>query len=368
MSTIALHSVQPLTTTKQTRQWRIASAVVPAALADITVTREETRELPPARILLLETVRLLEQEYGYASVRDLANLSGIGDEALMAGILVPLAEQGLLIVDGESVRQNPRLTVKGEEARIVVEREEQVCVFGTPPVPLHGIDRGRFRQLRAFDSDNASVAIDCATLEMWRTAFWDERTQRLQLNEPLKPRLYVLESTKHGQNDFFLRDERQTLRVSLSGEHPFVRQLHAQAQLILDAATVVLSPFGSLDPAGELRCNCEQWRRWRAVDGHETSEVILRGAIDVAVRVRCRPADGEAAQAMLLENVLAELNDETRPCTAGLVEFIAAGHLKSTLLRDYQLTAPTLREVESAAWESGRWELVYRISAPADGL
>lgn len=368
MNTIALHSVQPLAGSNRHRGWRIASAVVPAAVADLTVTREETRELSLARILLLETVRLLDQENGRASLCDLATFSGIGDEALMAGILVPLAEQDLVIVEGECVRQNPGLTIEGEEARIVVEREEQVCVFGSPLIPAHGMDRTRFRQLRAFDSDGPSIALDDATLETWRAGFWDARTQRLRLNEPLKPRLYVLESAEHAETEFVLRDERQRLRVSLSSEHPFAQQLHEQARAILDSVSALLSPYGSWDHAGELRCNGEQWRRWRGVDGHETSEVILRGAIDVAVSVRCRPADGEAARAMLLENVLAELDAKTRPCTTELVEEVTARQRKSPLLRDFEIATPTLQEVESAAWDSGRWELAYRIVAPADGL
>jgi hypothetical protein len=370
-STITLHSIQPLGGSTNSRPgWRIASAIVPATVADLTITREETRELTPARILLLETIRFLEQENGRVSVRDLTAVSGIGDEALMSGILAPLdqQQQNLIIVEGENVRQNPALTIDGAEARITVEREEQVCVLGSPPLPTHGIDRERFRQLRAFESSSTNIPVDAGTLEVWRTSFWDSRTQRLQLKEPLRPRLYVLESANHVETEFVLRDDQQRLRISLSGEHPFVHQLHAQARPILGAISAVLSPFGSWNHAGELRCNGEQWRRWRAADGHEMSEVILRGDIDVAVGVRCRPADQEAAQAMFLENVLAGLDAKSGPCTAESLETMTARQRQSPLLRDYNLAMPTLGDVGSAAWESGRWELAYRIAAPTDGL
>lgn len=369
MNNIAIHSIRPLAEDAASHGWRIASAVVPAATAELTVTREEVRELSPARVLLLETVRLLEQEGGRAKVTDLANFSGICDEALMAGILVPLADQGLVLIDGECVRQNPALTIDGDQARIVVEREEQVCVIGSPPVPGYGIDHQRLKKLRAFDADIATVPVGEAVLEDWRAEFWDARTHRLQLREPLQPRLYVLEGSATGDGVLELRDEKHNVRVNLPAEHPFLRQLLAEVRPILDAAPALLTQFGTWDAEqSELSCTGEQWRRWCAAQGSDFSEVILRGNIDVAIAVLCRPADTEAARAMLLENVVEELDANYGPCTDERVKFLTDRQRQSHLLRGHDLPTPTLTEVESVAWDSGRWELAYRIAGTADGL
>ena len=65
--------------------------------------------------------------------------------ALMAAILAPLADQGLVLIEGEYVRQNPALIIDGDDARLVVEREEEVGVIGSPPVPVLGLDHQRLR-------------------------------------------------------------------------------------------------------------------------------------------------------------------------------------------------------------------------------
>jgi hypothetical protein len=96
--------------------------------------------------------------------------------------------------------------------------------------------------------------------------------------------------------------------------------------------------------------------------------VILRGNIDVAIAVLCRPADTEAARAMLLENVVEELDANYGPCTDERVKFLTDRQRQSHLLRGHDLPTPTLTEVESVAWDSGRWELAYRIAGTADGL
>ncbi len=369
MSTTAIHTIRPLAETGAARNWRIASAVVPVAIAELTVTREEDRELSPARVLLLETVGLFEHESGRASVLDIADLSGIGDEALMASILVPLAEQGLVLIEGENVRQNPALRIDGNQARIVVEREERVCVIGSPPMPARAINRERLRRLAAFDADGTPAEVSNADLDSWRTAYWDDRTQRLQLREPLQPRMYVLEGCVGEENVFELRDEKHSVRVELPTEHPFLRQLRADARQIIDLCPDLLKPFGSWDAGeSELLCSGEQWMRWRKAHGSDISEVILRGDIDVAVTVRCRPADVEAARAMLLENILAELDTGNGQCRVEEVRQIADRQMQNQLLRGHDLSTPTLAEVESGAWVSGRWELAYRIAAPADGL
>jgi hypothetical protein len=90
--------------------------------------------------------------------------------------------------------------------------------------------------------------------------------------------------------------------------------------------------------------------------------------MDIAINVVCRPADMEAARAMLLEYVIEELDGGSAPCTLESVERLTNVRRHSDLLRGYQLPTPTLTEVESAAWNSGRWELAYRIATLADGL
>src|SRR6185295_1446440 len=96
--------------------------------------------------------------------------------------------------------------------------------------------------------------------------------------------------------------------------------------------------------------------------GSDFSEVILRGTVDVAIDVLCRPADAEAARAMLLENVIEELDAKYGPCTTEHVERLANQQRQSHLLHGHELPTPTLADVESAAWDSGRWELAYRIA------
>lgn len=371
MTTIAIHSIRSLASSEKSLGWRIASAVVSAAIADLTVTREEPRELSPARALLLETIRAIEQEEEgrRADVVSVGNLAGIADPALMAGILLPLAEQGLVIIDGEQVTQNPALIIEGDQARIIVDRQEEVCVLGSPPLPAHGIDRQLLKKLGAFDADTPEVGVSEGELEEWRAAFWDERTHRLQLREPLEPRLHVLEGWITGAGPLVLRDEKYRLRVNLPMDHPFMRHLLAEAQPILDAASHLLAPYGQWDAGkAELSCTGEQWKLWCEALGGDFSEVILRGALDLGLEVRCRPVDGRAAHAMLLENVMEGLDAGAEPCTMEEVERLTSRERQSPLLSGHDLSTPTLAEVEFFAWESGRWELAYRIAKTADGL
>ncbi len=371
MSATALHSIRPLDVDDNAlRGWRIASALAPVAIAELTVKREETREVSPARVLLLETVRLLEKERGSANVSELAKLTGVCDETLMARILVPLAEQELLLIEGECVRQNPALTIERNQARIVMERDEQVCVIGSPLVPILGIDLQPLKKLCPFDADGASVDVDAATLENWRGAFWNSSTHALKLREPLQPRQYVLEGrAAAGKYVLYLCDESVNVRVTFAVEHPFIKQLLVKVDPILDHATELLKPFGTWNAAKyELNCTGEQWGRWCTEQGSDHSEIILRGAVDIGMTVFCRPADTEAARAMLLENVLAELDDSYGQCTTEHVERVADRERRGHLLQGHDLPTPTLTEVEAAAWESGRWELAYRIAGPADRL
>ncbi len=340
------------------------------AIAELTVAHEEARDLSPARVLLLETIRLLEHESGRAKVAAIAEFSGIKDEALMASIFVPLADQGLVLIEGECVRQNPALIIDGVDARIVVEREEQVCVIGSPPVPIHGIDLQRVKRLRAFEVDTGAIDVSEETLEGWRVAFWDARTRRLQLRETLTPREYVLEGSLTGDGGLSLCDEQNRARVDISAEHPFMEQLRRAVRPILDAAPVLLRQFGDWDAdASTLRCTGAQWRRWCAAQGSDVAEVILRsGSMFVAIYVRCCPADGDSARAMLLENVMEDLDGNSSPCTADSIEHLTEKQRHGDLLRGHALPTPTLSEVDAGAWDSGRWELAYRIARTADGL
>jgi len=372
VSNTAIHSIRPLDIDRASHGWRIASAVVPVGIAELMVTREEMRELSPARVLLLETVRLLEQEGGSAKVSDLANFSGICDEAIMAAILVPLIDQGLLLNDGECVRQNPALTIDGDQARIVVDQEEQVCVIGSPPVPAHGIDRQRLKKLRAFEDGVASVAVSESALEDWRATFWDARTHHLHLREPLNWRLYVLEGHAIGDGVLYLRDDLDDeLKVCLNlpAGHPFLRDLLAEVQPILDAAPALLKQFGTWDSEkSELHCTGDGWRRWCGAKGSGCSEVILRSEIDVAINVICRPIDTDSARAMLLEKLVEDLDASGGRCTPEHVERLTEKHRRSDMFSGQELPTPTITEVESGAWENGRWMLAYRIAATADGL
>lgn len=366
---VAIHSLRPLANDTVERGWRIASAVVPVAIAELTVTREEVLELSPARGLLLKTLQLLEQEGRRVTLTDLANFSCICDDALMATILVPMVEQGLVLIDGGCVRQNPVLTIDGDQARVVVDRQEQVCVIGSPPQPAYGIDRQELKKLRAFDADAGTVTMSEAAIDGWRAAFWDARTHRLLLQKPLQPRLYVIEGRANGSDGLDLRDEQRTVAVNLPADHPFMERFLAEAQPILAAATVLLAQFGTWDAErAELHCTGEQWQRWCAAQGNACSEMILRGTIDVAVSVRCRPLDGDAARAMLLENLIQELDASRGPCSAERIERLTDRQRQSPLLRGHDLQAPTLAAIESAAWDSARWELAYRIAETADGL
>jgi hypothetical protein len=290
----------------------------------------------------------------------------------MAAILLPLVDQGLLLIDSECVRQNPALTIDGDQARIVVEREEQVCVIGSPPVPAHGIDRQRLKKLRAFEDGAASVAVSESVLEDWRAAFWDARTHRLRLREPLTSRLYVLEGHATGDGVLYLRDDLDDelkAFLNLPAGHPFMKDLLAEVQPILDAAPDLLKQFGAWDSEkSELRCTGEGWRRWCGAKGSGFSEVILRSDIDVAINVICLPVDADAARAMLLEKLVEELDASGGRCTPEHVERLTERHRRSHLLSGQELPTPTISEVESAAWESGRWMLAYRIAETADGL
>ncbi len=369
VSNIAIHSVRRLAASRASHRWRIASAVVPIAIAELTVTCEEVRELSPAAVLLLETLRLFENEGGHATVADLANFSGICDNAIMAAILLPLAGQGLVFIDGEFVRPNPALTIESDHARIVVEKEEQICVIGSPPMPGLGIDRQRLRMLHAFDTDTPSVTVGEADLDGWRAEFWEAGTHRLQLREPLQPRLYVLEGCATDDGVFQLCDDQQSVRFHLSAEHPFRKQLRAETRPILEAVPQLLSPFGIWDvEKSELLCTAEQWGRWCAAQGGDVSEVTFQGSIHVAIDVFCRPADAMAASAMLLSNVLEELDTGSGPCNTTEVERVVNHQRNHTMLLPHDLRLPTLIHVEAVAWESGRWELAYRIARTVDGL
>ena len=372
MSNIAIHyPIRPLEIDRASHGWRIASAVVPVGIAELMVTREEMRELSPARVLLLETVRLLEQEGGAAKVSDLANFSGICDEAIMASILVPLIDQGLLLRDGERVRQNPALTIDGDKARIIVEREEQVCVIGSPPVPVREIeiDRQRLKKLSAFENGSNSVAVSESTLEDWRVALEDVRIRRLNLREPLNPQLYVLEGRAAEDGGLYLRDDELKVCLNLPAGHPFLRDLLAEVQPILDAAPALLKQFGTWDSEkSELLCTGDGWRRWCGAKGSGCSEVILRSEIDVAINVICRPIDADSARAMLLEKLVEDLDASGGRCTPEHVERLTEKHRRSDMFSGQELPTPPITEVESAAWENGRWMLAYRIAATGDGL
>ena len=370
MTKIDIHSIRRHADQGSSHGWRIASASVPIAIAELTVAHEEARDLSPAHVLLLETIRLLEREGGRAKVATIAEFSGIGDEALMASIIVPLAEQGLVLIEGEIVQQNPALIIEGVDARIVVEREEQVCVMGLPPIPVYGIDLQRLKRLRAFEAEIGAIDVSEETLEGWRVAFWDARTRRLQLRETLRLREYVLEGSPTGDSGLYLCDGQNDARLDLSAEHPFMEQILGVVRPILDAVPVLLSQFGTWDAdTSTLRCTGEQWRRWCAAQGRDVSEVILQsGSTYVATYVRCCPADGDSARAMLLENVIEELDSSAAPCTAERIEHFAEKQRHGDLLRVHDLPTPTLSDVEASAWDSGRWELAYRIGRAADGL
>jgi hypothetical protein len=288
----------------------------------------------------------------------------------MASILVPLAERGLVLIEGECVRQSPALVLDGVEARVIVEREEQVCVIGHPPVPIHGVDLQRLRKLRAFEGDARRSEVSEETLESWRTAFWDEHTRRLKLRERPMSRLYVLEERARGDGGLYACDERNEVRLELPSEHPFIEQLHGSVRPILQTAPALLHQFGEWDAeASVLRCTGEQWTRWRAAQGREVSEVILRsGDTHVAMQVRCEPADGEAARAMLLENIIEELDSSAATFMVENIAKSAENQRGGDLLSAYDLATPTLDEIEAGAWDSGRWELAYRIARAADGL
>lgn len=153
----------------------------------------------------------------------------------------------------------------------------------------------------------------------------------------------------------------------LSAEHPFMEQLLGVVRPILDAVPVLLSQFGTWDAdTSTLRCTGEQWRRWWAAQGRDISEVILQsGSTYVATYVRCCPADGDSARAMLIENVIEELDSSSAPCTAERIEHFAEKQRHGDLLRVHDLPTPTLSDVEASAWDSGRWELAYRIGRAA---
>ncbi len=364
---IGIYQIRPLGQEHTFPRWRLASALVPVSVATFTVTREEDRVISPGHALLLETLRVLDRDAGHVKVSDVAKLSGIGDEARMAGILVPMAEQGLVHIDGERVRQNPLLTIDGQGARVLVEREEQVCLIGTPPVPCHGIDSQRLERLDAFENDTAMETVREDVLEHWRRSFWDSGARRLLLQSPLRARLYVLEGAVGDELHF--RDERDLVPVRLPEKHPFGELLESTARAILNAAASLLEPYGNWNAErSELHCTGEQWIRWRAAQGYDVSEVILRGAMDVAICVQCHPADAAAALAMLIEKVLEELDRGVGPCTREQVERVTEQLKQSPVLRGTMTATPTLAEIESAAWDAGRWELAYRIASVADRI
>jgi hypothetical protein len=180
----------------------------------------------------------------------------------------------------------------------------------------------------------------------------------------------VLEENATGDGGLNVRDEQNEVHLELPSEHPFIEQLHWSVGPILQAAPALLQDFGEWDAESSvLRCTGEQSTRWRAARGRELSEVILRsGDTHIAVQVRCHPADGEAARAMLLENVIEELDSSAASFMVEDIAKSAANQRGGDLLSAYDLATPTLDEIEAGAWDSGRWELAYRIARAADGL
>ncbi len=368
----SLHSIRPLDDDETgPRGWRIASAIMPVALADLTVSSLEEHKLLPGRALLLQTVRMLEEESGYARLDEVARITGIGNVQLMARILVSLVEEGLVIIDQNQVRQNPNLTQEGEIVRILIHRKKQVCIVGPTHVPVREVDTAIFKSLkgRVYATDSTWGEVPEAILEEWRKNHWDSNTQRLEIHAPLKPFEYIMEVPSWNENKIYFSDGRNKAHVKLRDDHALTQELGKLAQPIRERVIELLQPFGTFDATRyELECSAEQWEAWTSRRGRMCSEVIFRGSIDVGMTVFCVPKDGEAARAMLLDLVLSELEANPTICDyAGVNEMLKAGRSR-VRFATHEFETPSFAEVEAVAWEKGRWELAYEMARSADGL
>lgn len=370
MTDVAIHSIRPLADPHAPLGWRIASANTPIAVAELAVVREEERDLSPATLLLLETIRMLEIERGSATLGAVSEISGIDDMSVITGVVVLMAEQGLVILDGESIRQSPKLVITERDARVEVEVREQVCVIGKPPMPLHSLDPGRLSRLRAFDSVNESFRVSADLLNAWKTRHWDENVISLTLRDELRPKEYVLEGSLTGGGGLNLRDESSSVRLVVPAGHEFADQLLCVIRPMLDNTARLLSPFGKWNAdSAELQCTGEHWSRWRAEGGHDVSEVILLSeGLHLAIGVRCSPADEASARAILLDRIVEALDRQSLPCTDELLAKVIRELRNGGGLFGAPSPAPTFGDVEARAWESGRWQLCYRIAMAADGL
>ena len=262
MTGVAIHSIRPLVDPHTPLGWRIASANTPIAIAELAVVRQEERDLSPATLLLLETIRMLEIERGSATLGAISEISGIDNMSVITGVVVLMSEQGLLILDGESIRQNPKLVINGRDARVEVERNEQVCVIGRPPMPLHSLDPDRLARLSAFDPVDEGFGVGSDLLNAWKTRHWDENVISLTLRDELRPKGYVLEGSVTGGRGLHLSDEKSSVRLVVPADHEFADQLLYAIRPILDSAADLLSPFGRWNAdSSELQCTGEHWSR-----------------------------------------------------------------------------------------------------------
>jgi hypothetical protein len=378
-----IQSIEKIPRSSRRKGWRLHTALIPAGVADLRVTVEKQTTLRPLVSLLLRTIHLLEEESGAATLDELAKFTGLQAEAVEM-VVLRLVDENFVLFDEANrvVKQNPELQIQDNQVRYIAEESREVCLIGRDPFPAPELSsqhlsrsRGilmeeKFASLLELDIDGWKT-ISEETLKKWRTHLADRaHIQKISLLKKPRPYGYLLAGRYDSEGVYTLLDNRSKVKLDLGNDHPFVIELRELAKEILGSLKTSFWRFGDWnDQEYELRSNVSQWQAWLNEGGSSLSEVrISGGGVQIAITVKCLPADRVTAKEIFFENILERLGAHPGAISdTRLVEACEKEHNHPDF-REHEITNPTMSEIEAAAWDRGHWTLAYQIATVEDRL
>lgn len=129
---------------------------------------------------------------------------------------------------------------------------------------------------------------------------------------------------------------------------------------------LILADYGEWED-GRLLINANGWRRWKKIDGRIKNRVLMTfGEAVLSLPVSLSPSSSAAAKDMHVDLMLDILSQNSTSLDSNLIKRLANDTAKALGYPDLPVPDEEILTVE--AWDSGRWELAYRLQAEGDGL
>jgi hypothetical protein len=358
---------------------RISSALLSVVCCEVRYKVWRSVEVDEMTSLLLETVDHLQQ-CGRVRLEDLANVTGL-ELQFASRIVIRLIDQALLTAEQGQLRLAEGVERDGSRVRMKHDVTEEVLALGVPPWPVRGRTPDNLGTTAPHRKAAAlAAAIDGELLQRWLADCWPSGSD-IALGSRVRPegfQFFCMWSLEPSKVSVTVVDERaRQSRIEVSDDHPHVRELREHLRRLTSELPAALERFGIYrHETGTLTCTARQWEQWSGEGGGLLGTATAqdqRSGISVAVDVACVPADAPAAQAMMGDLLLRELEKELASSDvvldpATLIERLVGTVRGTTAFKNVPFSAPTIRTMSELAWDRGRWELSYRLAQTEDGL